>query len=72
MRGRDSNGTAGKNVLSIYASLQARLLLLCVLQNKGQVVDSAMVDGVAYLSSFLLNTQKIGIWTGHCTTYISE
>ena len=23
-----------------------------------------MVDGVAYLSSFLLNTRKIGIWTG--------
>ena len=33
-------------------------------QNKGQVVDSAMVDGVAYLSSFLLNTRKLGIWEG--------
>ena len=31
---------------------------------KGQVVDAAMVDGSAYLSSFLLSSQRIGLWTG--------
>ena len=31
---------------------------------KGQLVDAAMVDGSAYLSSFLLSTQRIGLWTG--------
>ena len=31
---------------------------------KGQVVDSAMVDGCAYLSSFLLSSRKVGLWTG--------
>ena len=38
------------------------------LQNKGQVVDAAMVDGVAYFSSFLLNSHKLGIWTGQFFT----
>ena len=31
---------------------------------KGQIVDAAMVDGSAYLSSFLLSSQRIGLWTG--------
>ena len=34
---------------------------------KGQVVDAAMVDGSAYLSSFLLSSQRIGLWTGTYT-----
>ena len=34
---------------------------------KGQLVDAAMVDGSAYLSSFLLSSQRVGLWTG---TYI--
>ena len=31
---------------------------------KGQIVDAAMVDGCAYLGSFLLSSQAIGLWTG--------
>ena len=31
---------------------------------KGQVVDAAMVDGCAYLGSFLLSSRRIGLWTG--------
>ena len=31
---------------------------------KGQLVDAAMVDGSAYLSSFLLSSQRVGLWTG--------
>jgi alpha-methylacyl-CoA racemase len=31
---------------------------------KGQIVDAAMVDGSAYLSSFLLSSQRVGLWTG--------
>ncbi|XP_064391536.1 alpha-methylacyl-CoA racemase-like isoform X2 [Halichondria panicea] len=31
---------------------------------KGQIVDAAMVDGAAYLGSFLLASRKIGLWTG--------
>ena len=33
-------------------------------QNKGQVIDAAMVDGCAYLGSFLLASRNLGIWTG--------
>ena len=33
-------------------------------QDQAQVVESAMVGGVAYLSSFLLGSHKLGIWTG--------
>eukprot|EP01083_Nonionella_stella_P065499 171695_1 len=29
---------------------------------KGQVVDSAMIDGTAYLSSFVLNMERAGKW----------
>ncbi|CAI8048943.1 Alpha-methylacyl-CoA racemase [Geodia barretti] len=53
---------AGGSLVCVVGILMA--LLERTFSNKGQVVDSAMVDGVAYLSSFLLNTQKIGIWTG--------
>lgn len=31
---------------------------------KGQVIDSAMTDGTAYLSSFLLRSRKMPIWKG--------
>ena len=31
---------------------------------KGQIVDAAMVDGCAYLGSFLLSSQAIGLWSG--------
>lgn len=31
---------------------------------RGQVVDAAMVDGCAYLSSFLLSSRRIGLWSG--------
>ena len=31
---------------------------------KGQIVDAAMVDGCAYLGSFLLASRKIGLWSG--------
>jgi len=29
------------------------------------VIDAAMVDGCAYLGSFLLASRNIGIWTGN-------
>ncbi|XP_013223627.2 alpha-methylacyl-CoA racemase [Columba livia] len=29
---------------------------------KGQVIDASMVEGVAYLSSFLWKSQKLGLW----------
>ena len=31
---------------------------------RGQVVDASMVDGAAYLSTFLLTTQSLGLWSG--------
>ncbi|KAM3848789.1 alpha-methylacyl-CoA racemase isoform 2-T2 [Vipera latastei] len=31
---------------------------------KGQVIDASMVEGVAYLSSFLWKSQKVGLWNG--------
>ena len=30
---------------------------------RGQVVDASMVDGAAYLSTFLLTTQSLGMWS---------
>lgn len=40
------------------------IVMFLLMQNKGQVIDSAMVDGCAYLGSFLLNSRKIGLWNG--------
>lgn len=51
-------------------------VLLALLQRgtsgRGQVVDAAMVDGSAYLSSFLLSSQRIGLWTGPRGTNILD
>ena len=33
-------------------------------QNEGQVVDCSMVDGSAYLGSFLNDSKKLRIWNG--------
>jgi alpha-methylacyl-CoA racemase len=53
---------AGGSLMCVVGVLMA--LLERTHSNRGQVVDAAMVDGVAYLSSFLFNSHKIGIWTG--------
>eukprot|EP00054_Salpingoeca_dolichothecata_P021477 m.137572 g.137572 ORF g.137572 m.137572 type:complete len:382 (-) comp23998_c0_seq1:30-1175(-) len=43
-------------------------ILLAVIERsisgKGQVVDAAMVDGAAYLSTFLYTSRKLGLWQG--------
>ncbi|KAM6290032.1 alpha-methylacyl-CoA racemase [Aegotheles albertisi] len=43
--------------LGIVAALYERTR-----SGKGQVIDASMVEGVAYLSSFLWKTQKVGLW----------
>ena len=44
-------------VLGILLALQERLR-----SGKGQVVDSAMVDGTAYLGSFIFNMMSAGVF----------
>ena len=46
-------------VLGILSALIARQGT-----GRGQVVDASMVDGAAYLSTFLLTTQSLGLWSG--------
>ena len=49
--------------MTLYEAL-CNSVTIFLLQNKGQVIDSAMVDGCAYLGSFLNTSKAIGIWSG--------
>ncbi|XP_028398934.1 alpha-methylacyl-CoA racemase-like [Dendronephthya gigantea] len=39
---------------------------------KGQVVDASMVNGVAYLSSFVHKTSEVGLWSGERGTNLLD
>lgn len=53
---------AGGGVMCVLGILLA--LLERNTSQRGQVVDSAMVEGVAYLGSFLHASKQMGIWQG--------
>nr|XP_060617349.1 alpha-methylacyl-CoA racemase [Anolis sagrei ordinatus] len=66
---KDENPYAPTNVLADFAGggvMCAMGILLALHERtksgKGQVIDASMVEGAAYLSSFLWKAQKIGLW----------
>ncbi|KAJ3351800.1 hypothetical protein HDU83_008702 [Entophlyctis luteolus] len=71
MLGRSGeNPTLPGNLLADFAggSLMCVIGILIALidrekSGRGQVVDAAMIDGVAYLSTFLFKMQQLGLWS---------
>ncbi|XP_062984239.1 alpha-methylacyl-CoA racemase [Elgaria multicarinata webbii] len=51
---------AGGGVMCAIGIVMA--LYECTKSGKGQVIDTSMVEGVAYLSSFLWKSQNLGLW----------
>ncbi|NXS55153.1 AMACR racemase, partial [Brachypteracias leptosomus] len=67
---KDENPYAPLNLLADFAGGGAMCALGIVLSlyertrsGKGQVIDASMVEGVAYLSSFLWKSQNSGLWS---------
>ncbi|KAL0628589.1 Alpha-methylacyl-CoA racemase [Plecturocebus cupreus] len=65
----DENPYAPLNLLADFAGggLMCALGIIMALfertrSGKGQVIDASMVEGTAYLSSFLWKTQKLNLW----------
>ena len=49
----------------IYIYIHVHVTVMCWLfKGRGQVIDAAMVDGAAYLSSFIHKSHHLGIWGG--------
>ncbi|NXM04884.1 AMACR racemase, partial [Tyrannus savana] len=68
---KDENPYAPINLLADFAGGGVMCALGIVIalyeratSGRGQIIDASMVEGVAYLSSFLWKSQNIGIWTG--------
>ncbi|EDO37636.1 predicted protein [Nematostella vectensis] len=68
---RDSNLTPPLNLLGDFAGgglMCVMGILLALLERgksgRGQVIDTAMVDGAAYVGSFAYMSQDLGIWPG--------
>ncbi|XP_050184913.1 alpha-methylacyl-CoA racemase [Myiozetetes cayanensis] len=68
---KDENPYAPINLLADFAGGGVMCALGIVIalyeratSGRGQIIDASMVEGVAYLSSFLWKSRNIGIWTG--------
>ncbi|XP_065717258.2 alpha-methylacyl-CoA racemase isoform X2 [Patagioenas fasciata] len=66
---KDENPYAPLNLLADFAGggVMCAMGIVSALyertrSGKGQVIDASMVEGVAYLSSFLWKSQKLGLW----------
>ncbi|KAL8204005.1 UNVERIFIED_CONTAM: hypothetical protein K2H54_066037 [Gekko kuhli] len=66
---KDENPYAPVNLLADFAggSVMCALGIIIALyerskSGKGQVIDASMVEGAAYLSSFLWKSQNLGLW----------
>uniref|UniRef100_A0A8C5TN97 Alpha-methylacyl-CoA racemase n=1 Tax=Malurus cyaneus samueli TaxID=2593467 RepID=A0A8C5TN97_9PASS len=67
---KDENPYAPGNVLADFAGggvMCAMGIVIALFERvksgRGQVIDASMVEGVAYLSSFLWKSQKLGLWS---------
>ncbi|XP_027751469.1 alpha-methylacyl-CoA racemase [Empidonax traillii] len=67
---KDENPYAPINLLADFAGGGVMCALGIVIalyeratSGRGQIIDASMVEGVAYLSSFLWKSQNIGIWS---------
>ncbi|NWV59134.1 AMACR racemase, partial [Malurus elegans] len=67
---KDENPYAPGNVLADFAGggvMCAMGIIIALFERvksgRGQVIDASMVEGVAYLSSFLWKSQKLGLWS---------
>ncbi|XP_027601449.1 alpha-methylacyl-CoA racemase [Pipra filicauda] len=67
---KDENPYAPVNLLADFAGGGVMCALGIVIalyeratSGRGQIIDASMVEGVAYLSSFLWKSQNVGIWS---------
>ncbi|XP_074992077.1 alpha-methylacyl-CoA racemase-like [Calonectris borealis] len=66
---KDENPYASVNLLADFAGggvMCAMGIVIalyeCTKSGKGQIIDASMVEGAAYLSSFLWKSQNLGLW----------